>query len=168
MSPSLYALPLLLVAVSAVLHWLTDLRMALFSLCSGIMFSDSVCLLIITPAAPKSLYQHGGDTRDFWTASGGSKLFRMLSDRVSEHCRSSPLKAFLFCYCLFVLINLNCCYSRDSHTDHSEFLLLLPLHEYTSSHWLSIATSNTSAKRHAPVVCGRSLPSLALRQYITA
>lgn len=86
---------------SALTHWPTDGTS--FSLCSGVMFSDSVCLLIIIPAAPKSLYQHGGDTRDFWTASGGSKLFRVRSDRrVSERNRSSPLKAFVFCFCLFV------------------------------------------------------------------
>lgn len=69
------------------------------------MFSDSVCLFIIIPAASKSLCQHGGDTRDFWTASDRSKLFRVRSDRnVSEQNRSSPLKCLDFLGVVFGVV----------------------------------------------------------------
>lgn len=49
-------------------------RTAAFSLCGGIVFRDSLCLVVPIPAAPKGLCQCGGDAGDVWTAPDRSKL----------------------------------------------------------------------------------------------
>lgn len=126
----------------------------------SVICSLSVCLVIIILTAPKSLYQHGGDAGALWTASNHSKLFRVCFDsKVSEQNSSLPIKWYFF-----GSVSIS-----TGGLPHWAFqaICIATFTWCTSSHQLSITSSNTSAKK-ACTCRYQSYHFSAARQHDTA